>query len=72
MITQSYLSDALRLGAFGVVLLATGVIFIVVISPENFIGLLQHLAAAYVCTIPILYITLHIVSKRLVRNEHTI
>jgi hypothetical protein len=49
-----------------------GVIFLVVISPENFIGLLQHLAAAFVCTIPILYVTLHIVSKKLVGNEHTI
>jgi len=45
-----------------------GVIFLVVISPENFMGLLQHLAAAFVCTIPILYITLHIISKRLVGN----
>ena len=49
-----------------------GVIFIVVISPVNFIGLLQHLGVAFVCTIPMLYITLHIVSNRLVGNEHTI
>ena len=65
MITQAYLSDLLRLGAFGV-------LFIVVISPLNIIGLLQHLAAAFVCTIPTLYITLHVVSKRLVGNEQII
>ena len=47
-----------------------GVIFLVVISPENFMGLLQHLAAAFVCTIPILYNTLHMVSERLVQNEY--